>query len=101
MTSQLYYAPARNYHGKTLVRVTRITTDTRGQRMLEVEAVNGAPWDDAGMFGYSPTSRAKFYPEHVVPVENENAPIPVSALSTFKIEQLPTAILADMKREHK
>lgn len=82
MNGQLYYAPARNYHGKTLVRVTGITTDTRGQTMLEVEAVNGAPWDDAGMFGWSPTSRAVFYPEHVTPA-NENATTGIVTLSHF------------------
>jgi hypothetical protein len=96
MNGHLYYAPARNYHGKTLVRVNGITTDTRGQTMLEVEAVNGKPWDDAGMWGYSPTNRAKFYPEHINAV-NENATSEMVTLSHFEASNLLNQILTDLR----
>ena len=59
------YAPARNYEGKVAVKVTRLLRDSRGQPIWEVEAVEGRPWDDAGMFGYSSTNKAKFYPQEL------------------------------------
>ena len=33
--------------------------------MWEVEALEGQPWDDAGMFGWSSTNKRKFYPEQL------------------------------------
>jgi len=65
--------PARNYHGYTLAQVISETKDTRGQKMFRVRALHGEPWTDAGFFGYSPTSVATFYPEHIefVKIEKE------------------------------
>lgn len=65
MTEQLYYAPARNYHGKVLVFVEGDATDTRGQRMIRVRAVVGNPWDDCSHGGWCPTNTRKFYPEQI------------------------------------
>lgn len=96
MTNQLYYAPARNYDGKALCKVTGLTTDTRGQMMIAVEAVHGAPWNNAGMWGYSETAHAKFYPEHIN-LANENATTGIVTLSQFDTENLLTAILADIR----
>ena len=59
------FAPARNYDGKVAVKVTRILSDSRGQPMWEVEALEGYPWDNAGMWGWSPTNKRKFYSEQL------------------------------------
>jgi hypothetical protein len=59
------YAPARNYEGKVAVKVTRLLRDSRGQPIWEVEALEGRPWDDAGMFGWSSTNKARFYPQEL------------------------------------
>lgn len=58
-------APAVNYHGYALAEVVGEEQDFWGQKMVKVRALHGAPWCDAGMFGYSTTSMAKFYPEHI------------------------------------
>ena len=74
------YAPARNFEGKVEVKVVAICYDTRNQPMWKVEALAGFPWDEAGMFGWSPTNKAKFYPEQL-----EKANAPTSADSILKI----------------
>lgn len=58
-------APAVNYHSYALAEVVGEEQDFWGQKMVKVRALHGAPWCDAGMFGYSTTSMAKFYPEHI------------------------------------
>lgn len=55
-------APARSYDGFVLAKVVGVSTDTRGRLMYRVEALQGEPWDDAGMFGWSSTNARKFYP---------------------------------------
>ena len=66
-------APAVNYHGYALAKVIGETHDTWGQSLVRVKALHGEPWTDAGLFGYSPTSMATFYPEHleVIKIEKE------------------------------
>ncbi len=63
-------APAINYHGYALAEVIGEARDTWGRSMVRVRALQGAPWDDAGMFGYSPSSTAKFYPSQIEIIEN-------------------------------
>jgi len=62
-------APAVNYHGYALAEVVGEERDTWGQKMVRVRALHGHPWTDAGLFGYSETAYAKFYPEHIEVVE--------------------------------
>lgn len=76
----IYKAPAKTYHGYALVRIVRPTKDLRGQLMYEVEALHGTPWSDCGYCGWTLTDTRSFYPEHLIPVENEKAP---EATETF------------------
>jgi hypothetical protein len=62
-------APAINYHGYALAEVIGIAHDTWGQKMVRVRALHGTPWCDAGLFGYSETAYAKFYPRDIEIVE--------------------------------
>ena len=96
MTDQLYFAPCKSYSGKTIVRKLGMTTDTRGQQMVMVQALNGEPWSDWTSGGYAMTNRAKFYPEHVTPV-NENATTGIVTLSTFNLDQLADAIVSNIR----
>ena len=69
MKEQLYYAPCKSYSGKVVVRKLGLTTDTRGQTMVMVQALHGEPWSDWTSGGYAMTNRAKFYPEQVTTIE--------------------------------
>lgn len=69
MEKVIVKAPCTNYHGYCLAECVGITADAWGQLMIEVRALHGTPWTDAGFFGYTPTNRAKFYPEHLTKVE--------------------------------
>lgn len=74
------YAPARNYEGKVEVKIVAICYDTRGVPMWRVEALQGFPWDEAGMHGWSPTNTRKVYPEQL-----ETTPAPTEADSIIKL----------------
>lgn len=74
-------APARNYEGYVLAKVIGITTDTRGRLMYRLEALQGEPWDDAGMCGWSSTNTRKFYPCALELIET--APTVIEAESTL------------------
>ncbi len=69
MEKVIVKAPCTNYHGYCLAECVGITADAWGTPMIEVRALRGTPWTDAGFFGYTPTNRAKFYPEHLEKVE--------------------------------
>lgn len=69
MNKIIVKAPCFSYEGYVLAECERVVKDTWGQPMVEVRALHGTPWTDAGWFGFSPTNRAKFYPEHLTKVE--------------------------------
>lgn len=69
MNKIIVKAPCTSYEGYCLAECERVVKDTWGQPMVEVRALHGTPWTDAGWFGFSPTNRAKFYPEHLTKVE--------------------------------
>ncbi len=41
--------------------------------MFEVEALHGDPWDDWSHEGWCPTNKRRFYPEHLIPVTEEES----------------------------
>ena len=75
------YAPARNFEGKVEVKVVAICYDTRGVPMWKVEALQGFPWDEASMWGWSPTRTAKFYPEALEKANADTSSDPI--IKTF------------------
>ena len=69
MEKVIVKAPCFSYESYCLAECVGISADAWGTPMIKVRALHGTPWTDAGFFGYTPTNRAKFYPEHLTKVE--------------------------------
>lgn len=69
----IYRVPCRSYSGYCLAEIVGSVKDLRGQMMFEVEALHGDPWDDWSHEGWCPTNKRRFYPEHLIPVTEEES----------------------------
>ena len=62
--------PEPSFHGKPFdLLEVESKIDKLEARYIRLTDVEPLPWDDAGLFGYSPTAYAKFYPSEIEVIE--------------------------------